>query len=151
PISHTHALVGMKPRFLSANALHVRCNIVLFLLMRPRCEHTAPVATSPPQGGGMHGPHRLTYHAHAAVPRALCDRAERRREGVSGTLWKRPCIGCFAEGCLYVSLYILMKRTDISTFPLGSDTARSGQARVLSAPVSNRTCPFEGIRLNTFD
>ena len=39
----------------------------------------------------------------------------------------------------------------ISTFQLDSDKARSGQARFLIAPVENRTCPFEGIRLNTFD
>jgi hypothetical protein len=37
------------------------------------------------------------------------------------------------------------------TFPLGSDKARSGRARFLIAPVENRTCPFEGIRLHTFD
>jgi len=34
---------------------------------------------------------------------------------------------------------------------LGSDKARSQQARLLIAAVENRTCPFEGIRLNTFD
>jgi hypothetical protein len=32
---------------------------------------------------------------------------------------------------------------------LGSDKVRSAQARFRIAPVENRTCPFEGIRLNT--
>src|SRR5262245_42974391 len=34
---------------------------------------------------------------------------------------------------------------------LGSDKARSQQARLLIAPVKNRTCHFDGIRLSTFD
>ena len=36
-------------------------------------------------------------------------------------------------------------------FPLGSDTVRSGHARFPIAPVENRTYPFEGIGLHTFD
>src|SRR5215467_13164894 len=40
--------------------------------------------------------------------------------------------------------------TENRRFQLGSDKARSAQARFLIAPVENRTCPFEGIRLNTF-
>jgi hypothetical protein len=36
------------------------------------------------------------------------------------------------------------------TFPLGSDKARSDQARFLIAPVENRTYHFHGIRLSTF-
>ena len=34
---------------------------------------------------------------------------------------------------------------------LGSDKAQSQQARLLIAPVQNRTCHFDGIRLSTFD
>ena len=37
-----------------------------------------------------------------------------------------------------------------STFQLGSDKARSDQARFLIAPVENRTYHFHGIRLSTF-
>jgi len=38
----------------------------------------------------------------------------------------------------------------IPSIPLGSDKARSAQARFLIAPFKTGLAPFEGIRLNTF-